>query len=122
MAILIFEKSEAVTERLIELIGQAGIENKIYHTSLYTKALGILYRNNINTILLGLSFGETISMDFIKTIKLLNKKIKIIILHTCANDMSLYLCKEKGADYVFSKYDEFENIPYAIAGSPATII
>jgi DNA-binding NarL/FixJ family response regulator len=116
MAVLIFEKSAEVTERLIELILHTDTERKIYHTNLYKNALGLLYRNNIKTVVLGLAYGETISIEFFKTIKLLNEKTKIIIMHTWADEKSLRLCKEKGADYIFNKYSEFQNIPDAIAG------
>jgi DNA-binding NarL/FixJ family response regulator len=115
MAVLIFEKSTEVTKRLIELIHYTDKQRKIYHTTLYKKALGLLYRNNINTVVLDLAYGETISIDFFKTIKSLNKKTKIIILHTCADEECLHICKEKGADYIFNKYSDFENIPAAIA-------
>ena len=114
MRVLIADDSIPVRERLVgiisevedvNIVGQA--ENTI-ETMLLTKEL------NPDLILLDIRMPGGTGMDIIDKIKKFNPKIIIIILTNYHYPEYKQKCIKKGADYFFSKSDEFEKITEVI--------
>lgn len=110
MRILIADDSIPVRERLVgyisevegvNIVGQA--ENTI-ETMVLTKEL------NPDLIVLDIRMPGGTGMDIIYDIKKFNPKIIIIILTNYHTPEYKQKCMKEGADYFFSKSDEYEKI------------
>lgn len=111
MAILIFEKSEEITKRLIEMLKDSGHKGAIYNSNSPTDAPRLLQHYKAKAILLDLQFVNNLSMELLRNSKMKDKGTAIIILYTHYSEYNLQQCKGLGADFFLSKYDDFEKIP-----------
>jgi DNA-binding NarL/FixJ family response regulator len=115
MAVLIFEKSAEVTNRLIELVKEGRTGVKIYTADSFTSAVNLLEQKKLEVVLLDLNFGGDFSLELLQLIKKVNSKIVVIVLYNYADEKRLQQCQTHSADFVFDKYNDFEKIPGIIS-------
>lgn len=120
MVILIFERSQQITERLIGLISETirGISFRKANT--YKEALELLDEYNPQAVLLDLDFPDDTAISLLQAIKGSGDQTVAIVLYTMADQQKIKLFEENGADFMFDKYHEFEKIPGVIMDIPGS--
>ncbi len=111
MIVAIFTPSKLIATRQIELIAETNSSIAFLHALNYPKSMDILYKYNVDTVLVNLKFACFNNFELLKQIKAFNKKTVVIILFGLKNEQSLEKCTTLGADYVLDEYVEFEKIP-----------
>lgn len=120
MVILIFERSQQITERLIGLISET-IRGIIFRkANTYKEALELLGEYNPQAVLLDLDFPDDTAISLLQAIKGSGNQTVAIVLYTMADQQKIKLFEENGADFMFDKYHEFEKIPGVIMDIPGS--
>ncbi len=119
--ILIFDNSEQITERLIELIREEKKDSRLDNATTYQQAVKILQLSDPRVILLDIKFYGNKTIELLKKIKLSNKKTAVIILFNHADEQSMKQCKDHGADFFIDKYYDFNKIPGIINSIEANV-
>ncbi|MEP6596103.1 MAG: response regulator [Ginsengibacter sp.] len=114
MKILIFENSRQIAERLIELIGETKKNLTFYKACSYGEALYFLNECTPDAVLLDFEYPDNSSIELLKRIKASNNKPIILALLSEMNESSVKQCERYGADFIFDKYADFEQIPAAV--------
>ena len=114
MKILIFENSKQIAERLIELISETMKDITFFNAGSYGEALYFLNECNPNAVLLDFEYPGNTSVDLLKKIKASNENTMVLALLSAVNESKIKQCEENGADFIFDKYADFEQIPAII--------
>ncbi len=115
MVVVIFEHSQLIAERLIELISQTNEGITFHHTGSYEAGVELLKKHQPGVVLLELKFAGNNIIDFLVQIKALNEKAVVIVMFNVHDEQKLEQCKRYGADYILDRYFEFEKIPDIIS-------
>jgi DNA-binding NarL/FixJ family response regulator len=111
MPVLIFEKSEEITKRLIEMIIETQNQIQLFSAASYTDAVLLLQNINADNVLINLHFPGHLSFELLKLVKLKNRSTNVIMMYTYAGECELQQCISLGADHLVNLYDEFEKLP-----------
>ena len=114
MKILIFENSKQIAERLIELISETIKDITFYRAGSYGEALYFLKECNPDAVLLDFDYPGNSSIELLKKTKALNDKTMVLALLSEMNESNVKQCQQYGADLIFDKYADFEQIPAII--------
>ena len=115
MKILIFENSKQIEERLIDLISETVKGATFYKAGSYAEALYFLNECKPDAVLLDLKYPGNTSVELLKKIRASNQEIVVIALSTEVNESSLEQWEQYGADFIFDKYVDFDQIPKVIS-------
>ncbi len=115
MQVLIFDRSKEIANRIIDQISETNTGITFFSAVSYAESVNLLKESKPDVVLLDLNFNGNTAIELLKEIKQLNDKTVAIVWYTHADERSLKLCKELGADYLFDKYEEFEKIPGIIS-------
>lgn len=114
MVILIFDSSRQITERLIELISET-VKDITFHKAVsYEEAINLLQICTPDAVLLDFKFPCNCIIELLKKVKTSNDKTVVIGLLSMANEPSRKQFTVYGADFIFDKYDDFEELPGVI--------
>ena len=109
MQVLIFDRSKDIAKRIIDQISETNRDITFYNADSFPASINILKECSPDVVLLDLNFPGNTAIELLKEIKKANDKTVVIVWYTHADEQSLKLCRELGADFLFDKYDEFEN-------------
>ena len=115
MKILIFENSKQIEERLIDLISETIKDATFYKAGSYAEALYFLNECKPDAVLLDLKYPGNTSVELLKKIRASGQEIVVIALSTELNESGQKQCEQYGADFIFDKYADFEQIPEVIS-------
>ncbi|MFM2362431.1 MAG: hypothetical protein RLZZ316_1333 [Bacteroidota bacterium] len=119
MVILLLDKSQHITDRLVGYISEARYDVIFQRAITYTDAMAMLDEYKPEAVILDINFPGPKAIELLQTIKASNDKTVIIVLFTIADDFILKQLKENGAHFLFDKYNEFEKIPSTIVAIQA---
>ena len=114
MKILIFENSRQIAERLMELISETMKDVTFYKATSYGEALYFLNECNPDAVLLDFEYPGNSSIELLKKIKSSNDKTMVLALLSQMNESNVQQCEHYGADFIFDKYADFEQIPEVV--------
>jgi DNA-binding NarL/FixJ family response regulator len=122
MVILIIDDSNIIVQRLAFLIAESGSKNisAVHTAATYADATALLRKITPDVVLMDMYLPGHRSRDLLKFIKKNNSHASLIVLVNYPDTVSKEKYECMGADFVFDKYNELENIPVtidAIAGS-----
>ncbi|MBK6938488.1 MAG: hypothetical protein IPH18_17770 [Chitinophagaceae bacterium] len=112
MKVAIFESSEHITKRLIDLIGETNQEVIFECATNNDEAVFILQGPTPDVILMDVRFPGSRFEELLGQIKQQKQcNTSLIILYHVIGSRTKELYKTHGADYFIDLYLEFENIP-----------
>ena len=115
MKILIFENSRQIAERLMELISETMKDVTFYKATSYGEALYFLNECSPDAVLLDFEYPGNSSIELLKKIKSSNDKTMVLALLSQVNESNVQQCEQYGADFIFDKYADFEQIPEVVS-------
>lgn len=115
MNILIFEKSKQIEERLIDLICETVEDITFYNAGSYAEALYFLNECKPDIAVVDLEYPGNLGVELLKTITKSNAEIKVIALSSEVSESCLKQFEPYGADFIFNRYADFEQIPGVVA-------
>jgi DNA-binding response OmpR family regulator len=119
MVILLLDKSQHITDRLVNYISEARYDVIFQKAITYTDAMAMLDEYKPEAVIMDINFPGPKAIELLQTIKASNDKTVIIVLFSIADDFMLKQLKEHGAHFLFDKYKEFEKIPSTIVAIQA---
>jgi DNA-binding NarL/FixJ family response regulator len=120
MVILLLDKSQHITDRLVDYISEARYDVIFQKAITYTDAMAMLNEYKPEAVILDINFPGPKAIELLRKIKASNDKTVIIVMFTVADDFLLNQLKEQGAHFLFDKYKEFEKIPSTIVAIQAS--
>lgn len=110
MKLLIVDDSELIRTRLLRLLnGIPGIE-AIHTVDTLAQTLESVRRVSPTLVILDLHLSDGNSVQIINPLKQLEPGMKVAMLTNDASEFNRRKCLEMGADWLFDKSIEFENL------------
>lgn len=112
--LLIVDSSLFIIERLVDMLKEVNLSEKIFTATDYDTALDILYRENAGIVLLDIQLPDKNGIDLLKHIVYHFPDTKVIVLSNLVSDFYQKLCKTAGAYRFIDKSRDFDKIPEVI--------
>ncbi len=121
MKVLIADDSRLMRERIRETISIFNSIEIVCETDSGVKTMEQLILHNPDLAIIDIRMPEKNGLEVLKEFRTRNKTTKIIILTNYAYDQYKDRAIENGADYFFSKSEDFDKIAAVVAGMLRTI-
>ena len=115
MKVLIADDSRLMRERIRETISIFGSVEIVSETENGVQTLQELNKHNPDLAILDIRMPDKNGLEILKEFRTRNKTTKIIILTNYAYDKYKDRAFENGADYFYSKSEDFEKIAAVVA-------
>ena len=115
MTVLIADDSRLMRDRIRETISIFSNVEIVSETDNGTEALEELIRHNPDLAIIDIRMPDRNGLEILKEYRVKNKTTKIIILTNYAYDQYLERAYENGADYFYSKSEDFDKIAATVA-------
>ena len=115
MKVLIADDSRLMRERIRETISIFGSVEIVSETENGVQTLQELNKHNPDLAILDIRMPDKNGLEILKEFRTRNKTTKIIILTNYAYDQYKDRAFENGADYFYSKSEDFEKIAAVVA-------
>jgi len=115
MKVLIADDSRLMRERIREAISTFSGVEIVYETETGLQTLAALYKYNPDLAIIDIRMPDKNGLEVMKEFRTKNKTTKIIVLTNYAYDQYKDRAFENGADYFFSKSEDFEKIATVVA-------
>jgi DNA-binding NarL/FixJ family response regulator len=115
MKVLIADDSRLMRERIRETISIFSSVEIVSETENGSQTLEELYKHNPDLAILDIRMPDKNGLEILKEFRSKNKTTKIIILTNYAYDQYKDRAFENGADYFYSKSDDFDKIALVVA-------
>ena len=112
--LLIIDSSLFIAERLVDMLKDIKLIEKIFTATDYNTALDFLYREKAGVVLLDIQLPEKNGIDLLKQIVYNFPKTKVIVLSNLVSDYYQKLCIKEGALHFIDKSKDFDKIPEVI--------
>lgn len=112
--LLIVDSSSFIVERLVDMLKEVKVIEKILTAADYDTALDILYREKAGIVLLDIQLPDKNGIDLLKHIVYHFTETKVIVLSNLVSDFYQKLCKTAGASHYIDKSRDFDKIPEVI--------
>ena len=112
--VLIVDDNKNYIDRLIDLIEENGISNKVITANGYNEAIKVIARKKPGIILLDMNMPGKSGMEVLRFIKEEGWDCKVIMVTNHSNESYRKLCLAGGADYFLDKSRDFRQIPLLI--------
>ncbi len=116
--LLIVDNSLFIIERLVDMLKEIRLLEKIFTATDYDTALEILNKENVCIVLLDIQLPAKNGIDLLKHIVYHFPETKVIVLSNLASDFYQKLCKTAGAFHFIDKSKDFDKIPEVISSIP----
>jgi DNA-binding NarL/FixJ family response regulator len=114
MILLIIDKSQLITDRLLALAKDAENITAVHTAATHTDALILAEKLKPGIVLLAMNLPASKSIDIIKKIKKGNSHTAFIVLFDEVNEIKKQYCELLGVDFILDKYHDVEKIVPAI--------
>lgn len=114
MIVLVVDSSVQIIERLQHLLLETGKIKTVFGAVSFKDATRFLRKNRTDVVLLDGALPGSMSFDLLTEIKTSSPKTAVIIMVNRDDQQLKAKYKLLGADLVFDKYHEFEEISYLI--------
>jgi DNA-binding NarL/FixJ family response regulator len=115
MKVIIADDSRLMRDRIRETISIFSSVEIVSETENGLQTLGELYKHNPDLAILDIRMPDRNGLEVLKEFRKNNKTTKIVILTNYAYDQYKDRAFENGADYFFSKSEDFEKIAAVVA-------
>ena len=116
MRVLIVDNSEAIRERLLELVrASSGVEG-VWQAASVVAALDLVRQQPVDLTVLDLSLGAHSGLDLIRLLRAEHAQMVIIVLTNSSTDAHRDECLRRGAHFFFDKSLGFEQAMAVVAG------
>ena len=115
MKVLIADDSRLMRERIREAISIFDNVEIVSETETGLQTLEELYKHNPDLVILDIRMPDKNGLEVLKEFRAKNKTTKIAILTNYAYDQYKDRAFENGADYFYSKSEDFEKIAALVA-------
>jgi two-component system chemotaxis response regulator CheY len=112
--LLIVDDNKKYTDRLINLLEEAGSIKTIIVANDYTEAVKLIAKEKPTIVLLDINMPGKSGIEVLRYIKGEGWFCKVIMVSNHSNDSYRKLCLEAGADYFLDKSCDFGTIPSLI--------
>ncbi len=113
--LLIVDDSSLIIERLINILGEVKMVQKVLVATNYTGAINVLSENKTDIVLLDIQMPGKNGIELLKFIVKNYPDIKVVMLTNLVSDYYQKLCKKTGAVHFMDKSKEFDLIPGIVA-------
>jgi DNA-binding NarL/FixJ family response regulator len=117
--ILVVDDSPLIINRLIEMLSETPNIGWIKTAGSYAEAIEIMATHRPGILLLDINLPDKSGIEILRTCRISNSRVKIIMITNQANELYQKLCFKLGADYFVDKSKEFEQIAGIISNLPA---
>jgi two-component system, NarL family, response regulator DesR len=115
MRVILADDSALILERLQALVTLCNQAEIVASCDNGTKALEAIRNLKPDLAIVDLQMPGLTGLEVLTAIRKTNKKVKIIILTFFSTDYHKNMSLDAGADYFFSKVDEFEKISQVLS-------
>ena len=119
MVLLIIDSSDLIIERLFNLVTETGKATAIFKATGYEEAVQLAAKIKPDLVLLDMCLPENNSADLFSAIKAGNDQAAFIFLSCGADIATSPWHPSHGVDFIFDKYHDFEQIPFAVTSIAA---
>lgn len=112
---MIVDDSSLIIERLINILGEVKMVQKVLVATNYTGAINVLSENKTDIVLLDIQMPGKNGIELLKFIVKNYPDIKVVMLTNLVSDYYQKLCKKTGAVHFMDKSKEFDLIPGIVA-------
>jgi DNA-binding NarL/FixJ family response regulator len=112
--LLIIDSSLFIIERLVSMLNEVKIIEKIFSASEYHEAIGILQKEKTDIVLLDIHLPGKNGIDLLNHIVINFPETQVIVLSNLVSEYYQKLCKKSGAFYFIDKSKDFDKIPEVI--------
>ncbi|MEP7254505.1 MAG: response regulator [Ferruginibacter sp.] len=109
--LLIVDNSSLIIERLIVILCEVKIVQKIFTAADYEGAVEILSGNKTNIVLLDIQLPGKNGIELLRFIVKNYPDIKVVMLSNLVSEYYQKLCKKIGAVHFIDKSKDFDHIP-----------
>lgn len=113
--ILIVDQSLLVLERMIPMLEELSNVGLVVHAGGYKEAMGLLGDMRPDMILLDIDLPDHRGIELLKAIRGKYENIVIFVLTNFASEQHRNLCEKLGAQKLFDKSIEYEQLTDAVA-------
>lgn len=113
--LLIVDNSLFIVERLVDMLKEIKLIEKIFTATDYDTALDILNKENAGIVLLDIQLPGKNGIELLKHIVSHFPETKVIVLSNLVSDFYQKLCKTSGAFHFIDKAKDFDKIPEVIS-------
>lgn len=108
MSVLLVEDAAPVRQRLCALIAEIPSLQLIGQAATVAEAINLIDTSNPTAVVLDLGLPDGTGIDVLRHVRETNRQCVVIILSNYLDLETYNCCSELGADFLFSKSDEFE--------------
>lgn len=121
MSVLLVEDSAPVRQRLRSLMAETGSLHLIAEAATVAEATNLFDTTHPQGVVLDIGLPDGSGIDVLRHVRERNSRCVVIVLSNYLEPETYNRCSELGADFLFSKSDEFEQAIETLRGlSPRT--
>jgi CheY-like chemotaxis protein len=113
--ILVVDDYELIVDRLTALLEELECVDKVWSARSYHESVALLGTQVPDIALLDIHLPDKSGIDLLDFIKDRHPGVRVIMISNQVNPTYKVLCREKGADFVIDKSNDYEMIPNLIA-------
>lgn len=113
--ILVVDDYRPIVDRLKAQLEELEEVREVLTAGTFSEAVTILETRSVDVVLLDIHLPDGNGIDLLGHIKIAWPCIGIVMISNQINPTYVVLCREKGADYVIDKSNDYEMIPNLIA-------
>ncbi len=110
MKVLVFERYEIISKRLVELILEHFSDAIVFNVVSDEEVLPVAITRNPDVVLMDMHRPGTMFPELITGLKRSSASILIILLYTYTEELLVFQSMQAGADYVLCKYDQMDEL------------
>jgi DNA-binding NarL/FixJ family response regulator len=110
MKVLVFERYEIISKRLVELILENFSDAIVFNVVSEEEFKAVVSNRKPDVVLLDMNRPGTPLPELITTLKKSSASMLIILLYTYTEELLVFQSMQAGADYVLCKYDQLDEL------------
>ena len=118
MTVLVVDDYKIIVERLTLLLEELEEVERVLSASSYAESVALLESAVPDVALLDIHLPDRSGIDLLGFIKATYAHVKVIMISNQVHPTYEALCRERGADHVIDKSNDFEMIPTLITSFP----
>jgi DNA-binding NarL/FixJ family response regulator len=111
----VVDDSDAMANRLAEVLYEAGTANVVMFASTCDQAMSILQQRETSVLMLDINLPGKSGIELLRSVQRADIKTKVMMISSYSNSYYRDLSSSLGASYFFDKSDDFDRIPFIVS-------